>query len=118
MLSSTLDMRKRLTPVFTVHTTWLSRKRKIIIFEIGPSNTSSLMTDLHTQPHQLKESSLSFSFHSVNILDSYCELARMLIVGDSTVIKRLMIPNYPVNMGTRDFSLQDISTKYDTVIES
>ena len=60
-----------------------------------------------------KTSSLSFSFHSVNILDSYYELASVLGVGDLTVLKRLMICNYPVSRGTGVFSLQDISMKYD-----
>lgn len=70
------------------------------------------MIHLRTQTHQLKASFLSFSFHSVNILDSYYELASVLGVGDLTVIKRLMNCNYPVSRETGDFSLQDISMKY------
>lgn len=40
----------------------------------------------------------------------------MLVVGGFTVIKRIMIPNYPELTVRRDIgnlSLQDLSTKYD-----
>lgn len=71
-----------------VHTALLRRKIKNSQFKYHLFDVS--LTYTISSPKRI----FSLSFHSANVLDTYCKGAAVLGVGVLMVIKRLLIPNY------------------------